>query len=390
MGDFLQQFIAFCVLFHCAFAAALDARVLIDEKSTSKIITGDLQIDCVENFAKACHRQSLNLATGSWRLERYYNKLRLTNLKTQDRYLMRGSKFHISGSFQWDNKTLKKMDLVFANRLTQWVVHIPVDQYLYGVMSAEVPASWPLEALKAQAVASRTYFLFKKAERIKENFDVRSDIMDQVFKLDANKQAPILRAVDETHGEILISQQNGKIFPAYFHSDCGGRTSSEKLVWRKPSSLNQAVQDPYCQTASKNNWSYDISKDRLLSLLQSSFYLPKGVELISILPRLQKKSRAYIVDFIFSKNIFKRMSADDLRHLLGFGKLRSAHFSVTQTWDDVVFTGRGFGHGVGLCQWGAQRWARKGKDYRTILSHYYPKAKRKVLDSRSLQAQLVF
>jgi stage II sporulation protein D len=162
------------------------------------------------------------------------------------------------------------------------------------------------------------------------------------------------------------------------------------MVWRQPSSLNQAVQDPYCQSAPKNDWSYGIEKHHLLSLLQTVFFLPSGVQLVSVLPRLHEKSRAHIVDFLFSNNIVKRLRANDFRRLLGFSKLRSTRFSVEESWNRVVFSGRGFGHGVGLCQWGAQRWARQGKGFRSILKHYYPQAHLKKLDPESMQAQRAF
>ncbi len=382
--------IGLIVVLFCHSAFAIEARVLIDETTLAKTFVGDLRLRCVQARKQNCSDKTYLLPNGQWRVERYYNSLRITNLKTRARSKLRGTHFRFTGNFSVDGKSLQRMDLVFNGRQTDWVAHFPVDQYLYGVMGAEVPASWPQQALRAQAVASRTYFLFKKMERIKLHYDVRSDIMDQVFKMDAKKQKSIIEAVNATHDRVLVSKKTGKIFPAYFHSDCGGTTSPEGLVWRKPASENRSVKDPYCKTASKNNWSFGIDKQRFLALLHKVFYLPTGAQLVSILPRIHKESRAHIVDFLFTNNTLKRIRANDLRRLLGFGKLRSTQFAVAETWDKVVFTGRGFGHGVGMCQWGAQRWARKGQDYRSILGHYYPKARLKKLDDRSLQAQLVF
>ncbi len=382
--------IGFIILFRCFSASALEARVLIDENSSVKKIMGDIRLRCLSSQSKNCAGKTYLLPQGPWQFERTNNLLKITNLETKARSQLQGTHFRLTGTFSVDGKSMQRLDIVFNKSKTDWVAHFPVDQYLYGVMTAEVPASWPSQALQAQAVASRTYFLFKKMERLKMHYDVRSDIMDQVFKMDADKHRSVIEAVNATHGMVLVSKESGKIFPAYFHSDCGGKTSPENLVWRQPSSMNQSVQDPYCQTASKNNWSYGIDKEHLLSTLQKAFYLPAGVQLISILPRIHEQSRAHIVDFLFSKNILKRIGANDFRRLLGFGKLKSTQFEVEETRNKVVFSGRGFGHGVGLCQWGAQRWARKGKDYRSILRHYYPQAHLKKLDARSLQAQLVF
>ncbi len=386
----MRTWLGFIIVFYCGSAVALEARVLIDEGALKKAVTGDFQLHCLKAPKKGCRGRTFKLPHGQWQLQRSGAALVVLNLKTQQKYRMRGQHFRFTGNFSVDGKPIQHLELVFQGKTTDWVAHFPVDQYLYGVMTAEVPVSWPLQSLKAQAVASRTYFLFKKMERLKLHYDVRSDIMDQVFKMDAKKHQSIMTAVNETHGMVLVSKEKGQIFPAYFHSDCGGHTSSENMVWRKPSSMNQAVQDPYCKTASKNNWSYGIDKQQLLGLLHKAFYLPAGVQLVSILPRIHKQSRAHIVDFLFSNNILKRIRANDFRRLLGFGRLKSTQFEVEDSWDKVVFSGRGFGHGVGMCQWGAQRWARKGKDYRTILQHYYPQARLKKLDSRSLQAQIGF
>ncbi len=364
--------------------------MLIDEDSTSQVLTGEMRLRCLGLKRSKCSKKTFVLPFGRWQIDGTQNHLFVKNLENGATKKLQGKHFQITGQFSLVGKTLKKLDILFIEKKTHWVVSLPIDQYLYGVMTSEVPVSWPMQALQAQAIASRTYFLFKKRERAKEHFDVRSDIMDQVFKLDGLKHKNIIEAVNQTHGMILVTKDKGKVFPAYFHSDCGGKTSSENKVWRKPSSMNQAVRDPYCQSATKNNWSHAIDKEKLLALLHSVFYLPRGVQLKSILPRLQEQSRAHIVDFLFSNNILKRISATHLRPLLGFGKLRTTPFEVSQTWNEVIFRGRGFGHGVGMCQWGAQRWARKGKSFRSILKHYYPQAELKQLDARSLQAQMVF
>ena len=392
-GGLLRAFLLVSVLLFGQWLYALEARVLIDEKNHFKTLSGEMRVVCTKSFAKSCPKKTYILPYGTWHFERRGHFLKIKKENSRAKVTIPGTHFQITGSFAMDGHLLQRLEVATVNRNTLWVVHLPVDQYLYGVMAAEVPASWPMETLKAQAVASRTYFLFKKLGRRNEAYDVRSDILDQVFKLDAKKYKSIGRAISATHGLVLMSDKDSQIFPAYFHSDCGGGTSGEDKVWRKPTSYNKAVKDPYCKTASKNNWTYYIDRHKLLYTLKKIFYLPEGVELQSILPRLQKASRAYIVDFIFSENIVKRISANELRKILGYGRLKSTNFEVFSTWRDVVFRGRGFGHGVGMCQWGAQRWARKGKDFRFILKHYYPEAHLKRVDPKSfenLQAQFSF
>ena len=373
---------------------AFEARVLIDEHSVLKTLSGEMRLQCISTKEKKCSStKTWLLDNGTWDFKRRGLSLKVTDQESNSKLVVSGQQFEMTGSFAMDGQILHRMVLFFAPQKTQWVVHLPVDSYLYGVMGAEVPVSWPQETLKAQAVASRTYFLFKKMNRREEVFDVRSDTLDQVFKLDAKKYRSIIEAVDATHGMILVSKENGQIFPSYFHSDCGGRTSSENKVWRKPSSLNEPVKDKYCQSATINDWKYHIGRHKLLDILQKVFFLPHGVQLKYILPRVHAQSRAHVVDFMFSGNILKRVSANELRRVLGYGKLKSTQFAVHSGWKDIVFQGRGFGHGVGMCQWGAQRWARKGKKFRSILEHYYPKARLLKMDPenyQNLQAHLSF
>lgn len=392
-GGLLRRILLLVVFLLSNWAHGFEARVLIDEKTDIKELSGEMRIKCLKASKGQCSKKTYLLPYGSWLIQKKSNYLKIKNPKTRAQVKLRGTHFQITGSFAMDGHLVQRLIVATDRRQTLWVVHLPIDQYLYGVMAAEVPASWPMETLKAQAVASRTYFLFKKLGRRNEPYDVRSDILDQVFKLDAKKYKSIGRAISATHGLVLLSDSDSQVFPAYFHSDCGGKTSSEGKVWRKPTSYNRAVKDPFCKSASKNNWTFRMDRHKLLSTLKRAFYLPSGVHLKSILPRVRGANRAHVVDFIFSENIIKRISANDLRKLLGYGRLKSTHFEVSSSWKNVVFKGRGFGHGVGMCQWGAQRWARKGKDYRFILKHYYPEAHLKRMDPKNfknLQAQLSF
>jgi stage II sporulation protein D len=372
---------------------ALSARVLIDEKSLHQEVKGSFQLVCKNQFKgirNLCPFTAGTFNSGTWKLEVLKDRLRITHAPTKRWQDFPGKYFSLKGKISFRGKKIQRLDLLKHKAGVEWVVHLPIDHYLYGVMGAEVPLSWPINALKAQAIASRTYFLYKRAKS-KTHFDVRSDIMDQVFSIEAQHHDSILKAVDETHNMVLVERETNKVFPAYFHSDCGGQTSPESKVWRKPAAYNKPVKDPYCLSAKKNNWSYAVNKEKLMAVLHKTFYLPKGVELLNILPRLKAGKRAYIVDFLFSDNILKRISANDLRKVLGFTKLKSTNFSVKEMWQNFVFTGRGFGHGVGMCQWGAQRWARKGKGFQHILKHYYPQARLQKVDSvqlKNLQAQV--
>ncbi len=382
---FLRHLILLLIFLLTKSVLASDARVLFDDRSLEQNISGVWTLDCL-NQKKPVQAQKFKFARAPWKLSRRGSIFQVKNHKNQIRSQCSGDRFVVRGEFNIHGRDLNHMEIYF-NQRTDWVIHLPVNQYLYGVLASEVPHNWPIEALKAQAVASRTYFLFKKKERQKWHYDVRGDTLDQVFSLKSQKYPQIIQAVDSTENFVLRDKESDEIFAAYFHSDCGGKTSTEQSVWREPTAMNQAVSDPLCQTAQKNNWSYLLGKTELVTLLKSLFFIPYGAELESIYPRVQNHDRAHVVDFLFSEKIFKRMSANDLRKLLGYGKLKSTHFKVEETSQGLLFTGRGFGHGVGLCQWGAQRWAEKGKNYEHILSHYYPSAK--VEGLKNLKNQLV-
>lgn len=382
---------------------AFEARVLLAEGSSAKVLRGTflLRIRCEDKTggrsrtAANCRKQTWRIPRGIWLVKAIESKkspgLQLQRQGFPKIYSYMGPSFLFSGKFSFENQSVSQLDTYVRGAGLDWVAHISVQEYLYGVLSAEVPASWSTEALKAQAVASRTYFFYKKTERKDEHYDVRSDTLDQVFQLDAHKRKSLITAVDETRGLILVHKDKQGIFPAYFHSDCGGQTTLESQVWRNPSSVNKKVKDPLCQSSEVNNWTYSMDREKLQNALKSVFLVPQESKLSAIYPRADEQGRSQWVDFLFDKKNIQRIQANDLRRLLGFSNLRSAHFKVEERWDSFIFSGRGFGHGVGLCQWGAQRWAKQGKDFRFILQHYYPNAVMKTLNTQDylrMQAQL--
>ena len=196
---------------------------------------------------------------------------------------------------------------------------------------------------------------------------------------------PIEQSLRQTRSQVLFDKEGSQVFPAYFHSDCGGHTSQEDHVWKHKGALNRGVEDPYCLSAGRNRWSLSMKRKELTSKLKQAFYIPHGAELRAILPRISPETRAHIVDFMFSGNIIRRVGANRLRKILGYRKLKSTNFRVTYGFEKIRFQGIGFGHGVGLCQWGAQRWARHGRSYNEILAHYYPESRMVELDDKKLR-----
>lgn len=250
---------------------------------------------------------------------------------------------------------------------------IPLERYIAGVLEKEVRKDWPIEALKAQAVAARTYALYRKTKPRDARFDVLSDTTDQVFESDENHSPAIVRAVLETEGETL--QHDGRIFQAFFHGCCGGHSERADQVWpgRFPDPLLQLHEDPYCAQCPSAQWTYRISKEELRSLLQNKdIAVPKDFAL-HIVDR-DESGRVDALALSARPHQTDTVSGTVFRQAVGNVNLKSTLFDVREEDGDFVFDGRGAGHGVGLCQWGAKGMAEQHKTYREILDFYYPGA----------------
>ena len=373
----------FVLLLLTPIVEATTARVLLDQEKPTSTVQGKFHIQCLSWRQKKqlrilpCHQADQKNSKSSYRWQRSYFELQsqrqnfalvLSNQRVLSKVYAQG--LRITGEFLWQGHAIQQLDIVRNRGKLEYIIYLPLETYLKGVLGSEVPASWPAESLKAQAIASRTYFLWKQRQSA-SYFDVRSDHMDQVFKMQEKVSPAISRAIEQTRGQILVTPSSRDIFPAYFHSDCGGHTSQESAVWHKDQAKNHAVSDPVCRNAKRNHWHYSIAIDQMMLKLHKKFLLPRDSELLGIFPRGNSEERAFELNLLFSNNLIKKISANEFRSLFGFGKIKSTQFYVTKSLNGFNFRGRGYGHGVGMCQWGAKRWAVRGRDYRAILKHYY-------------------
>ncbi|WP_291515462.1 SpoIID/LytB domain-containing protein [Bdellovibrio sp. ArHS] len=252
---------------------------------------------------------------------------------------------------------------------------MPLEDYVVGVLASEMPLSWPMESLKAQAVAARSYALAVMNERKEQPYHLESNILDQVFRhvLAEDEKDPLLKkalqAVKETQGQKLYSA-NDQVLKAFFHSDCGGKTTTPKNVWNYGVNTGVAT-DSSCPTNPRAHWKLALSKSELHRRLG----LPPIAKIDFI--RNVADQRVLKVKVALNDSSEKLISANDFRQKIGFTELRSALFEMKKVGESFVFEGRGFGHGVGLCQWGSRALSRSGLNYQQILSHYYPLAKLK-------------
>lgn len=233
---------------------------------------------------------------------------------------------------------------------------LPLEEYLVGVLGSEMPRSFPPEALKAQAVAARTYALNKKLDQYGEAFHLGSSVISQVYKGLEVDDPRTREAVEATTGQVLTYQLQP--IEAYFHSSCGGRTESGRDALGRDLPYLQPVDCP-CGRLPTSRWTLTVGDGELTGLL-------KKASSLAVQSRTPT-GRARQVGLGASS-----VDAVTFRQKLGYMRLKSLQFEVTRTKGGFRIDGRGFGHGAGMCQWGARVYAEKGWSYEKILAHYYP------------------
>lgn len=243
------------------------------------------------------------------------------------------------------------------------VNELPLEEYVKGVVSGEVGRSWDIEALKAQAVVSRTYVLMQKAYAVSVPvpYDVTSSVLHQVFK-GGDVPEPIARAVEDTRGEILTF--DGGPIVAYFHSTSGGITEDAAEVFGKSYPYLKPV-----ETNSELSPYFLWQKKIALKDMEKASGV-KGLKDIGI-DSHTASGRVRTFSFVNGPGSTK-IAAKTLRQNLGWDKLPSTFVtSIMRDNGAFIIEGRGYGHGVGMCQWSALQMARDGKTYRDILSYFY-------------------
>lgn len=237
---------------------------------------------------------------------------------------------------------------------------IPLEDYLAAVLGSEMPVSFPEEALKAQAVAARTYALQKKLEAYSQPFHLGSSVLSQVYGGLSREDKKTRAVVEATRGEVLTFELQP--IEAYFHSSCGGKTESGVAALGRNLPYLASVSCP-CGSLPQSHWELTLPQSEMKTLFGSDA------------KRLQISARTATGRATRISAGARTLDAVRFREKVGYNRLKSLSFDVeTQKNDALHIVGRGFGHGAGLCQWGAKVYADQGWDYRQILSHYYPGA----------------
>lgn len=253
---------------------------------------------------------------------------------------------------------------VLVSAESREVLELRLEDYVAGVVAGEMPASFPPEALKAQAVAARSFALTRKidAQAAGRAWDIGASVLAQVFSRNPGKGARA--AAEATAGEVLALGMEP--VEAYFHASCGGRTEAGLAALGRDLPYLAAVECGRCESAPRVRWTVHAGARELASAAG----LPGDATAARVVARTPS-GRADKVE-IQAGGRRAAVAAADLRQRLGFSRLPSLAFDVRTEEGGFVLEGRGQGHGAGLCQWGAAGLAREGKDYREILLHYYP------------------
>jgi len=245
---------------------------------------------------------------------------------------------------------------------------IDMEDYLVGLINHEVSSAWSIEAVKAQAVVARTYALFQADNSRDSRYDLESTIDDQVYGGSQTEDYASAKAVRETAGEILVDG-DGQVVQAFYSSNCGGITELPQNVWGVSTQIQKSVKDPWCAGAPGSSWTWSTDALSFGAKLKAAGYSGGTVTAVTV-KRKTAAERALSVAVTASGGA-STMSGNELRRVLGYEKLKSARFKVSVEDGTFTFTGKGAGHGVGMCQWGAKGMADGGYSYRQILGHYY-------------------
>jgi stage II sporulation protein D len=268
---------------------------------------------------------------------------------------------------------------------------VPPEPYLAGVIGAEMPSYWEPEALKAQAIASRTYcFYIKRRFGSNRKWDMKKTASHQVYRGVSAESPQIWDIVNQTRGQVLVCKQTDgaeDIFPAYYSSVCGGQTENSENVFGDSFQPLTGVACPYCKDVAKPKFfSWPLIQFAKADIINKLFQrYPKLKELgditniepaeqsdygeFSRLTRVKLTGLNGKSDFLEAENF--RLAIDPTGR-----KLRSTICEIVKLGDKWGFlSGRGWGHGVGMCQCGAEGMARQGKNAEQILSYYYPDSK---------------
>ena len=248
---------------------------------------------------------------------------------------------------------------------------VDIEHYLKGVVPGEMYHFWPMAALRAQAIASRSYAAYEALRRKSRDHDLTSDISSQVYGGRSAETRRTTDAVQDTRGLVLAYQ--GKLVPGYFHSCCGGHTNNVVSVWGGPYvEPLKGVRSRWCRWTPHFRWSARVPTAEIKEKLNSSGYHFDRIDDIRQGTRTDSGRLENVR--VRSGNRWSEIPVKRFLKAMGRKTIRSANFRIKKYPLFYVFRGYGWGHGVGMCQWCAFRLSLMRRDHKRILEHFYPAA----------------
>lgn len=288
------------------------------------------------------------------------------------------------GKYRIDDLSVAgRIEVISISGKAAVVAHVPLDEYVEGTLVGEIPAGWAPEALRAQAVVSRTYVLHQRALSASSPYDVGSTTTHQVYK-GSGAPRSIREAVRDTHCRVLTHR--GEPILAVFHSAAGGRTASAGEVWGRDLSYLVSREVEGEDDSPDTYWRVALSKSTLEDALEANGHSVGGLRDL----RVTGRSASGRVQGLRAQGTRGQVDLSGvwLRGVLGTSTLKSTLFEVRQGEEGrFVFIGSGRGHGVGMSQWGARALARRGVSYSQILADFYPGTRLEEWGSRALSAR---
>ena len=261
-----------------------------------------------------------------------------------------------------------KIEVIKEQKGLLVVNELPLELYVAGLINQEISSKWPIEVVKAQAVIARTYAMYQKKKRAAGDYHMEATVADQVYSGNITEDERSLYAVKETIGKVLT--YNGELALTVYHSNSGGMTEDAKNIWGKDYPYLKQVKSSFDKDSSHFSWILNMSPQSVEAALKDAGYSISDIQ--NIIPIYTTNSGRVIKVMMHYAGGKLEISGEDLRKAIGYDKLKSTMFTLEMINGSFVFNGKGYGHGVGLSQWGAKGMAEKGYKYTEILEHFYP------------------
>lgn len=256
--------------------------------------------------------------------------------------------------------------VIISNQSIFLINSIDIESYVKGVLPEEVSPAWDAEALKSQAVVSRTFAIYEVVNSRKSGriFDLYDDTRSQAYEGREKETRQTSFAVDSTLGEVL--RFDGKIIQAFYHSSSGGMTESSYEVFGDYKPYLTPVESPYSSVYKEDRWEASIPVDRAGLLLK----ITNRIESVKVIERTSSK-RIKTVEFADAAGQKTLIHGKEMRELLGPALMKSTRANLKITNECLLLNGTGYGHGAGMGQWDALGMSKQGYSYKYILTYFY-------------------